>query len=778
MLGVQTHNNNRGIFFTSKVQKILFIWIFSVIVLYLSTRSYYIFHSIVEGGCLVIAVNFAILTCNIYKHKYNSGFIFIGVSYGFLSVLIFLHMVSYDKNPNFSKQIMNLSWYFEGIALLISILLTNKKVEFEKIVYFNSIIFTIFLFSIVVFKIYPICYVENIGESLFNTNSRYVVSIILLVNLLLVNKYKRYFPSNIVNLIYFYLFFKIFYLITPMLLSFDLKSSYIISEFFKLISFCLMYRCNIKEGFKKTINKIIENKDYHRNLIELLPNGVCVLRNDIITFSNETFTNILGAKRNDTFKNMSVYDFLHSGYYRKLDNAIIKAKKGIVSKNIEMKAVRINGEIIDIQLTITPLLVEEGEMLVVIKDITKDKENERELIETREEYEKLLELLPEGVAVINQGKIEYANKKWAEYVGANSPNDIIGKYHGDFMKVHPDYKEISSEKVRKVVKEKKEVEFFEKKVIRSDNTVIDMEFAGVPLINKNGIALLCVARDMSDRKNAEKSKKRLMEAMEISKLKSEFFANISHELKTPINVILGSVQLLMLYVNSHKSDDNNVKKYSKVIKQNCYRLIRLVNNLVDSTKIDSGYFKLQKKNVNIVSVIENITLSVANYAENKGINVIFDTVEEEIVTACDSDKIERIVLNLLSNAIKFTDSGGKIEVIINKIDNNINISVKDTGVGIPEDRLNDVFEMYHQIDKTLKRNRQGSGIGLSLVKSLVELHGGKISVDSKLGKGSEFIIKMPIEILDEKEDEINNEYEIDNNNCIEKINIEFSDIYS
>ncbi|MGO5075244.1 ATP-binding protein [Clostridium sporogenes] len=262
----------------------------------------------------------------------------------------------------------------------------------------------------------------------------------------------------------------------------------------------------------------------------------------------------------------------------------------------------------------------------------------------------------------------------------------------------------------------------------------------------------------------------LNESREYNKLITEFLSNISHELKTPLNVIFTAVQLLGFYekdVDYEKED-----KYLKLIKQNCYRLMKLINNLLDTTKLDSGYLKLNLVNYNIISLIEEITLSVTSYAESKGINIIFDTNVEDKIIAVDPDKIERIILNLLSNSIKFTNLGGNIFVNIIDSGESVYIHVKDTGVGIPSDKLESIFERFFQVDKTLKKNKEGTGIGLHLVKSFVEMHKGEVTINSELGKGTEFIIKLPAIVCDENIKAKNVVYEAN----IERINMEFSDI--
>lgn len=280
--------------------------------------------------------------------------------------------------------------------------------------------------------------------------------------------------------------------------------------------------------------------------------------------------------------------------------------------------------------------------------------------------------------------------------------------------------------------------------------------------------------------NMMNENKRLVEeVVKYDKLKSEFISNMSHELKTPLNIIFSTAQLFSLYINKDANLGNIKKldKYTNTIKQNCYRLLRLVNNLIDITKIDSGFIELNLKNQDIINITETITLSTTDYIQNMSRTIIFDTNIEEKIMAFDEEKLERILLNLISNAVKFTNPGDLIEVTIIDKTTHVAISVKDNGRGIPEDKLSEIFERFKQVDSLLSRSHEGSGIGLSIVKSLVEMHGGKIAVKSKYHEGTEFIVLLPVRLVDN--DDINGTQA----NCynelnVEKIQIEFSDIYS
>lgn len=291
--------------------------------------------------------------------------------------------------------------------------------------------------------------------------------------------------------------------------------------------------------------------------------------------------------------------------------------------------------------------------------------------------------------------------------------------------------------------------------------------------------IIATVRDITDRKLSELALQ--AEANEMELLRTEFFGNISHELKTPLNIIFGAIQVIGLEIQNKEKPINREKVLGNlsIEKQNCFRLLRLINNLIDSTKLDSGYFELNKVNCNIVSVVEEITLSVAEYINSNNISLTFDTDIEEKIFACDLDKIERIILNLLSNSVKFTPNGG--EIFVNMLDGEeyITIVVEDTGIGIPSQKLNIIFDRFRQVDKSFARNHEGSGIGLSLVKSLVEMHGGNISVESKYGVGTKFTVKLPVTILKNVSGEERSRQVCSIvDDCVERIKIEFSDIYN
>lgn len=428
-----------------------------------------------------------------------------------------------------------------------------------------------------------------------------------------------------------------------------------------------------------------------------------------------------------------------------------------------------------------------------IQDISELKKSEERYKKLYEEFQQkqtflasLTNLIPDLIFYkdVNSAYLG-CNKAFEAFVGIEE-KDIIGKTDFDIM----DKETAEYFRAMDLITMEQGEHFRKEEWIKYPNGKrVLVDTIKTPYYDPQGkiLGLIGVSRDITERskkeelqKNIEEERRRLNELKETDRIKTEFFTNISHELRTPINVIFSALQMEELMLKEYSNENASIDKfkYIKMMKQNCYRLLRLINNLIDITKIDNGYFNINKRNHDIVNLTESVTLSVADYIENKGISITFDTDIEEKIIAYDPEKMERIILNLLSNAVKFTPRDGSITVKIEDNFSDICIRVRDNGRGIPDNKLNSIFERFVQVDKSLTRNHEGSGIGLSIVKSLVELHGGKVSAKSKEGQGTEFIIYIPCKLVEnEAYDESACDSQIDKS-YIEKINIEFSDIYN
>lgn len=226
---------------------------------------------------------------------------------------------------------------------------------------------------------------------------------------------------------------------------------------------------------------------------------------------------------------------------------------------------------------------------------------------------------------------------------------------------------------------------------------------------------------------------------ELDHLKSRFFANISHEFRTPLTLILGPIANLQRNVTSQTA-----QRELSMMQRNGKRLLRLINQLLDLSRLEAGKLTLQANQGNVVPFVKGIFYSFESLAVRKKITMRFEADREEVMLYFDRDKLEKIVTNLLSNAFKFTAEAGEIAVTVTINEKFVKISVKDTGTGIPIDRLEHVFDRFYTRADDLSKEHEGIGIGLALTKELVELHHGEISVASEAGKGAEFTVCLPL----------------------------------
>lgn len=387
-----------------------------------------------------------------------------------------------------------------------------------------------------------------------------------------------------------------------------------------------------------------------------------------------------------------------------------------------------------------------------------------------ENRNKMLEIIVDNLPIPifykdKHGVYLYCNEAFDELIELDRDN-IIGKKDYD-LNIDEERVKMYKNADNKVIKHK--VTTVDELYVERKSGDKYIEITKVPLwdYRKKVIGVIGIVIDLTQKKATE---------IELEKLRLDFFSNLTHEFRTPLNLIFSSVQLIDQSISNIKKGDVNVLiRYLRIIEQNGMRLLKLVNNLIDSTRIDSGCLDYNPQNKDIVAFVENICESVVEFSHSQNIDLIFDTDQEEKIISFDSDKMERIVLNLLSNAIKYNKENGRIDVVIKCNEDYIDINVRDTGVGIPSDKIGDVFEKFKQVDNRLTKISEGSGIGLSIVKSLVALHNGMVDVSSKVGVGTEFKVKIPNKLQRFE----GNKYLIRNEsiNMNKKIQIEFSDIY-
>ncbi|MBO6779575.1 MAG: response regulator [Rhodothermales bacterium] len=252
-------------------------------------------------------------------------------------------------------------------------------------------------------------------------------------------------------------------------------------------------------------------------------------------------------------------------------------------------------------------------------------------------------------------------------------------------------------------------------------------------------------RDLREEKERVEEAKTVIEAQaeklkELDRFKTKFFSNVSHEFRTPLTMIVGPLENALKGQYGDLSDA--LRRQSQIMLRNALRLLNLINQLMDLSKLEAGRMPLKAGAKNIVTFMQNLQLTVTALAEKKNIEMPFEAPGRDIELYFEPDKMEKVFYNLLSNALKFTPEGGRVGISIAETDDTVTVTVKDSGKGIPREQLPHVFDRFHQVEGTKSNDIEGTGIGLSLVKEMVLLHGGEVSVDSEVGEWTAFSVTL------------------------------------
>lgn len=284
---------------------------------------------------------------------------------------------------------------------------------------------------------------------------------------------------------------------------------------------------------------------------------------------------------------------------------------------------------------------------------------------------------------------------------------------------------------------------------KADGTEFPVDIKLSPIQTEDGLRIMCVVRDITERRRTEAQIRSLNENLErrnreverANQLKSEFLASVSHELRTPLNAIIGFSDLLKEQSAGEASEKQ--QRYLNHISRGARHLLTLINDILDLSKIEAGRLDLRLEKLILPDDIEEVFTAVRPLATAKGLD-LHTNVNSGLEFHADRTRFKQILYNLLSNAVKFTPAGGNIIVEAHAEGTLLRLSVVDTGIGVPPDEIETIFETFHQAAETTKGIREGTGLGLAITKRLVEMHRGRIRVESEVGKGSRFSIEMPL----------------------------------
>lgn len=550
-------------------------------------------------------------------------------------------------------------------------------------------------------------------------------------------------------------------------------------EQFLNISTELKTKCEIIEILR---NREKEHLMHLKDVINNISEGLIVFdNNENFSFCNKAVYSMLDVTSSDFVQKVSLYDKYkikcvdHPGMELK-ELGLKKFKSRIPVKNLVLLMEHnLTGEMKYIEYSSNPILNHKKELLytiITIKDITEVKRHELHAEEQARFIKDVVDTMDVPVAVVDypEMNIKLTNKKFdsmAESFSGEKSNgvELVNKNASELFRSKADSGLYKALQLCGALNKEYTFSPYELNDENNDKRFYKLKFkpfrGKLGSINRVYIHALDITEEINHSLELEK----------ITNLKDEFFTVISHELRTPLTIIYSSLQLA--YDIYGREITPNIDRTLGRINQNCSRLLKLINNILDISKAEAGFLTLNITNFDIVCVTETVVNSVNFYAKSKGIDLIFDTNVEEAGISLDKDKYEKILLNLLSNAVKFTPEGKQILINLTIEEEYVELSVKDEGMGIPEDKLESIFDRFAQVNSSLSRRAEGTGIGLSLVKKLAELMDGTVRVNSEMEKGSEFIIRFNNVYLEGTQEE---NYSMVDANMNDKINIEFSDV--
>jgi PAS domain S-box-containing protein len=420
------------------------------------------------------------------------------------------------------------------------------------------------------------------------------------------------------------------------------------------------------------------------------------------------------------------------------ENAILNLlQTGEQVDHLETVRLHKNGRRIDVSLTVSPVRDQFGKVIgasKVARDITAQKQAEAALRESEYKFRTLASHAPVGIFQTGpKGDNVFVNDSWCAMAGF-TPD----KAHGDGWTnaVHPDdRKRVVSHwqaAVQAGVSSSAEFRF-----LRPDGRVTWIKGNAVPLRDESGrlVGYIGTVADISEHKQSEEGLK------EADRRKDEFLALLAHELRNPLAPIRTGLELMRLAVD----DRQVVEEVRTMMVRQTQQMVRLIDDLLDVNRITRGAIELRKSTVELTSIIANAVDTARPAIDEAGHQLKVILPKQPILLEADATRLSQVVSNLLNNAAKYMPRGGSIMLTAERQDAEVVVSVADTGIGIPTEMLDRVFDMFTQVDRSMERSQGGLGIGLTLVKRLVELHGGTVEAHSSgRGKGSEFRVRLPI----------------------------------
>jgi len=482
------------------------------------------------------------------------------------------------------------------------------------------------------------------------------------------------------------------------------------------------------------INSVFcENEEIYQKLIENSSEGILIIDfKSKILFANPTVVKMFGFKSIDESIGKNTLDFIEPKYRKRAakNQLLVNTGKGGYLDTYE--AITEDGRKIWIECIGTNINYKgKTANVLFIRDTTDRQKTWDELVKLEEKYRILAETSVDGIITIDPlGRLTYVNPSF-ERMCMRDKNDIIMTLFREYLSEESIY--LFQQSFIDTRKTNKKIENIELELAQDDFNIIPIKINICPLKKDDEFTgIVCTVHDLTERNNIENELKKS------ERLKTEFMNIAAHELKSPVTPIKGYLDLII----SDNESSEKIKNWARISLRNCERLLRLVNDILDVSRLDSDTMRFDMGKLNTAEIINEIAEDMKPAVENKNLEFKIYIPDNLPNIMGDRCRLLQVLRNIIGNAIKFTDNG-YISIEANREEDYILISVKDTGTGISNEELKKIFTKFYQAYTGNDRNNEGTGLGLFICKEIIEKHDGKMWAESKLRKGSKFLIKIP-----------------------------------
>ncbi len=494
---------------------------------------------------------------------------------------------------------------------------------------------------------------------------------------------------------------------------------------------------DLRERYKREeIEKeLVESENRFRDIFDSTSDFLLYIEKSIILDVNETAEKFGGLKKNLIIgKTISELNKLFSNEdLKKHHEAVKNASRGIKVRDYESDLISKDGIRYNYLFSVDCIRDVRGIKGILIRgrDITQRHQAWEELVKLEEKYRVLAETSADGVVIIDSlGRLTYVNPSF-EKLCARRKSQILATLFREYLSDESVY--FFEQVFIDARKKDEKIENVELELVHAKGQIIPIEVNMAPFKKDcEFTGMVCTIRDITERRSIEDELKKS------ERLKTEFMNIAAHELKSPVTPIKGYLDLII----SDKDASDRLKDWAKVSLRNAERLLKLVNDILDVSRLDTDTMRFEMERLETLEILEEIAEDMKAPIESKGLKFLIKIPNNLPNIMGDRHRLSQVLKNLLGNAIKFTDNGS-IGIEVQKKDDHILIIITDTGIGISKDELKKIFNKFYQAYTGDDRKNEGTGLGLFICREILQKHDGDIWVESELGKGSQFIVKLP-----------------------------------